>query len=158
VIFYPTGGGTGLIGIWKAFDEMEQLGWIGSKRPRMVAVQSQSCDGIVKAFNTGQTVSEFTDGGFTIANGLRVPKPYADKLILKVLRESQGCAIAISDEEMNIAMKEIARNEGMLIAPEGAALWQAFKKLKSSQWIKPGEKVLLINTGSGYKYLENLDR
>ncbi len=158
VIFYPTGGGTGLIGIWKAFDEMEQLGWIGSKRPRMVAVQSQSCDGIVKAFNAGQTVSEFTDGGFTIANGLRVPKPYADKIILKVLRESKGDAVAISDEEMNIAMKDIARNEGMLIAPEGAALWQAFKKLKASQWIKPGETVLLINTGSGYKYLENIDR
>jgi threonine synthase len=157
VLFYPTGGGTGLIGIWKAFDEMEQLGWIGSKRPRMVAVQSESCDGIVKAFNTGHTVSEFADGGFTIANGLRVPKPYADKLILKILRESQGFAITISDEEMTVAMKEIARSEGMLIAPEGAALWQAFKKLQSSQWLKPGEKVLLINTGSGYKYLENIN-
>jgi threonine synthase len=156
VIFYPTGGGTGLIGIWKAFDEMEQLGLIGSKRPRMVAVQSQSCDGIVKAFHAGQYVSEFTDGGFTIANGLRVPKPYADKVILKVLRDSKGTAITISDEEMSIALKEIARNEGMLIAPEGASLWQAFKKLKASQWVKPEEKVLLINTGSGYKYLENI--
>jgi threonine synthase len=157
VILYPTGGGTGLIGIWKAFDEMEQLGWIGNKRPRMVAVQSQSCDGIVKAFHAGQYVSEFADGGFTIANGLRVPKPYADKVILKVLRESNGYAITISDEEMSIALKEIARNEGMLIAPEGAALWQAFKKLKATQWVKPGEKVLLINTGSGYKYLENIN-
>jgi threonine synthase len=157
VIFYPTGGGTGLIGIWKAFDEMEQLGWIGSHRPRMVAVQSQSCDGIVKAFNAGLYVSEFADGGFTIANGLRVPKPYADKVILKVLRDSKGCALTISDAEMSHALKEIARHEGMLIAPEGAALWQAFKKLKASQWIKPGEKVLLINTGSGYKYLENID-
>jgi len=156
VIFYPTGGGTGLIGIWKAFDEMEQLGWIGSKRPRMVAVQSESCDGIVKAFNAGHVVSDFTDGGFTVANGLRVPKPYADKLILKLLRESGGKAITISDEEMIAAMKEIARNEGMLIAPEGAALWQAFKKLKSAGWINPEEKVLLINTGSGYKYLENI--
>ena len=158
VLFYPTGGGTGLIGIWKAFDEMEQLGWIGSKRPRMVAVQSESCNGIVKAFNTGHAVSEFADGGFTIANGLRVPKPYADKLILKILRESKGAAITISDAEMSTAIKEIARNEGMLIAPEGAALWQAFKKLKSSQWLKPEEKALLINTGSGYKYLENIDR
>jgi len=157
VIFYPTGGGTGLIGIWKAFDEMEQLGWIGSSRPRMVAVQSESCDGIVKAFNAGHMISDFTDGGFTVANGLRVPKPYADKLILKVLRESNGAAITISDGEMIIAMKEIARNEGMLIAPEGAALWQAFKKLKSTDWIKPEEKVLLINTGSGYKYLENIN-
>jgi threonine synthase len=157
VILYPTGGGTGLIGIWKAFDEMELLGWIDSKRPRMVAVQSQSCDGIVKAFNSGQHVSEFTDGGFTIANGLRVPKPYADKIILKVLRETNGAAIAVSDDEMRFAIKEIARNEGMLIAPEGAALWQAFKKLKAAQWIKPEEKVLMINTGSGYKYLENIE-
>jgi len=157
VILYPTGGGTGLIGIWKAFDEMEQLGWIGSKRPRMVAVQSQSCDGIVQAFRAGQTVSEFVDGGFTIANGLRVPKPYADKQILKVLRESSGNALTVSDAEMSIALKEIARKEGMLIAPEGAALWQAFKKLKADKWIKPGESVLLINTGSGYKYLENIE-
>jgi threonine synthase len=156
VILYPTGGGTGLVGMWKAFDELEQLGWIGSKRPRMVAVQSQSCNGIVKAFNAGQQVSEFADGGFTIANGLRVPKPYADKVILRVLRETNGAAISISDEEMSAALKEIARNEGMLIAPEGAALWQAFKKLKAANWIKPGEKVLMINTGSGYKYLENI--
>jgi len=127
VILYPTGGGTGLIGMWKAFDEMEQLGWIGSHRPRMVA------------------------------NGLRVPKPYADKVILRVLRETNGAAITISDEEMSIALKEIARNEGMLVAPEGAALWQAFKKLKATNWIKPGEKVLMINTGSGYKYLENIE-
>jgi threonine synthase len=157
VILYPTGGGTGLIGIWKAFDEMEQLGWIGSYRPRMVAVQSQSCDGIVSAFNAGQKVSEFADGGFTIANGLRVPKPYADKQILNVLRESKGTALSISDAEMSHALKEIARHEGMLIAPEGASLWQAYKKLKASNWIKPGEQVLMINTGSGYKYLENIE-
>ncbi len=157
VIFYPTGGGTGLIGIWKAFNEMEQLGWIDSKRPRMVAVQSQSCDGIVNAFNAGMQVSEFADGGFTIANGLRVPKPYADKQILKVLRESKGTALTISDAEMSHALKEIARHEGMLIAPEGAALWQAYKKLKAANWINPGEQVLLINTGSGYKYLENIE-
>ncbi|MDB5000133.1 MAG: threonine synthase [Mucilaginibacter sp.] len=157
VILYPTGGGTGLIGIWKAFDELEQLGWIDSKRPRMVAVQSESCNGIVTAFNGGHHISEFADGGFTIANGLRVPKPYADKIILKVLRDSKGAALTISDNEMSDAIKEIARNEGMLIAPEGAALWQAYKKLKASQWIQPGEQVLMINTGSGYKYLENID-
>lgn len=157
VILYPTGGGTGLLGIWKAFDEMEQLGWIDSKRPRMVAVQSASCDGIVKAFHAGETASEFTDGGFTIANGLRVPKPYADKLILKVLRESRGTALSISDALMNQAVKEIARKEGMLIAPEGAALWQAYKQLKATNWIYPGETTLMINTGSGYKYLENIE-
>jgi len=157
VILYPTGGGTGLIGMWKAFDEMEQTGWIDSRRPRMVAVQSESCNGIVSAFNSGLQVSEFADGGFTIANGLRVPKPYADKQILKVLRESNGAALTISDYEMSTALKEIARSEGMLVAPEGAALWQAFKKLKATQWIKPGEQVLMINTGSGYKYLENIN-
>ncbi len=157
VILYPTGGGTGLIGLWKAFDEMEQLGWIGSHRPRMVAVQSESCHGIVQAFNAGETSSQFVDGGFTIANGLRVPKPYADKLILKVLRESNGTALSIPDVMMSEALKEIARNEGMLIAPEGAALWQAFKQLKARRWIKPQERVLLLNTGSGYKYLENID-
>ncbi len=157
VILYPTGGGTGLIGLWKAFDEMEQLGWINSHRPRMVAVQSESCNGIVQAFNAGKVSSQFVDGGFTIANGLRVPKPYADKLILKVLRESNGTALSIPDAMMSEALKEIARYEGMLIAPEGAALWQAFKELKAQQWIKPHERVLLLNTGSGYKYLENID-
>jgi len=157
VILYPTGGGTGLIGMWKAFNELEQIGWIGSKRPRMVAVQSESCNGIVTAFNAGMQVSEFADGGFTIANGLRVPKPYADKQILNVLRESNGAAITIPDHKMSDALKEIARNEGMLIAPEGAALWQAYKKLTASGWIRPGEKVLMVNTGSGYKYLENIE-
>jgi threonine synthase len=156
VILYPTGGGTGLIGIWKAFDELEQLGWIGSKRPRMVAVQSQSCDGIVSAFNNGHSSAQFVDGGFTIANGLRVPKSFADKVILKVLRDSEGAALTISDAEMSDAIKEIARSEGMLIAPEGAALWQAYKKLKAVGWIKPGESVVMVNTGSGYKYLENI--
>jgi len=157
VILYPTGGGTGLIGIWKAFDEMEQLGWIGNKRPRMVTVQSESCDGIVQAFRAGKTESDFVDGGFTIANGLRVPKPYADKIILKILRESNGTALTISDDEMSTALKEIAGNEGVLMAPEGAALWPAYKKLKEEGWIRTGEKVLMINTGSGYKYLENIE-
>jgi threonine synthase len=156
VILYPTGGGTGLLGIWKAFDEMEQLGWIGSERPKMVAVQSDSCNGIVRAFHAKQHNAEFVDGGFTIANGLRVPKPYADKLILKVLRQSNGNAVSVSDADMEAALKEVARNEGMLIAPEGAALWHAFKQLKSNGWLRDGEIVLLLNTGSGYKYLENI--
>lgn len=156
VIFYSTGGGTGLIGIWKAFNEMEQLGWIGKNRPRMVAVQSTSCNGIVTAFHHKQARSEYVDNGFTIANGLRVPKPYADKQILNVLYSSAGNAIAIHDDEMNDAVKLIAAKEGMLIAPEGAALWVAYKKLKSAGWVLPGEQVLLLNTGSGYKYLENI--
>ena len=156
VIFYPTGGGTGLLGIWKAFDELEQLGWIDSKRPRMVSVQSESCNGIVTAFNGGHATSEFIDGGFTIANGLRVPKPYADKLVLQVLRDSNGAALSVSDAEMSESVKEIARNEGILVSPEGASLWQAFKRLQASGWIEPDEIVLMVNTGSGYKYLENI--
>jgi threonine synthase len=156
VILYPTGGGTGLIGIWKAFDEMQKMGWIDRKRPRMVAVQSTSCDGIARAFLDNLDDSTFIDNGFTIANGLRVPKPYASRIILNVLKESKGTAISINDLQIEKALKEIARKEGMLIAPEGAALWEAYKKLKKSNWIKPGEEVLLLNTGTGYKYLENI--
>ena len=156
VIFYPTGGGTGLIGIWKAFNEMAALGWVSDKRPRMVAVQSESCDGIVNAFKNGNTSAAFTDGGFTIANGLRVPKSYADREILQVLKDSGGIALTISDTEMEAAVKELARTQGILMAPEGAALWQAYKKLKADSWIKPGETAVMVNTGSGYKYLENI--
>jgi threonine synthase len=157
VILYPTGGGTGLIGIWKAFSEMIALGWINNKYPRMVAVQSESCDGIVKAFLAGDKSATYTDGGFTIANGLRVPKSYADKEILRMLRHCQGTALTISDNEMEIALKELARTQGLLMAPEGAALWQAYKRLKADKWIKPGETVVMVNTGSGYKYLENIN-
>ena len=156
VILYPTGGGTGLIGIWKAFEEMEYMGWIGSHRPRMVAVQSTSCDGITRAFLEEKDDSELIDNGFTIANGLRVPKPYASKIILNVIRSSGGTAVSIGDLQIENALKEIAKKEGMIIAPEGAALWEAYKQLKDNNWILADEKVLLLNTGSGYKYLENL--
>ncbi|HNX55299.1 MAG TPA: threonine synthase [Prolixibacteraceae bacterium] len=156
VILYPTGGGTGLIGFWKAFEELEKVGWIGRKRPRVVAVQSTSCDGIVSAFHGNLTKSEPVDRGFTIANGLRVPKSFADKLILKILRQYNGTAVRVSDLEINEALNEVARLEGMFIAPEGAALWAALKQLKYSNWIRKDEKVVLINTGSGYKYLENI--
>lgn len=156
VILYPTGGGTGLIGIWKAFEEMESMGWIGNHRPRMVAVQSNSCDGIMQAFLNDKSDSEAIDNGFTIANGLRVPKPYASKIILNVIRESSGTAMSINDVQIEKALKEIAKMEGMLIAPEGAALWVAYQQLIDSNWIKADQKVLLLNTGSGYKYLENL--
>ncbi|GHS91489.1 threonine synthase [Bacteroidia bacterium] len=156
VILYPTGGGTGIIGIWKAFEELEKLGWIDSKRPRMVAVQSQSCDGIYTAFHKKELSSTYKDDGFTIANGLRVPKPYADKVILQVLRNSNGNSVSVGDSDILAALKEIADHEGLLVAPEGAALWHAFKTLEKSGWIKEGETVLLLNTGSGYKYLENI--
>jgi threonine synthase len=156
VILYPTGGGTGIIGIWKAFDELEQIGWIGRKRPRMVAVQSDSCNGICVAFHQKAAHSEYKDSGFTVANGLRVPKPYADKTILKVLKESNGYAVSVGDADILSALKELAAHEGLLPAPEGAALWHAFKALSQSGWVKNGETALLLNTGSGYKYLDNI--
>ncbi|MDO1450940.1 threonine synthase [Rhodocytophaga aerolata] len=156
VIVYPTGGGTGLIGMWKAFDEMEQLGWIGSQRPRMVAVQSANCAPVVKAFESGATQMTLYPDSFTVANGLRVPKPYADSLILRVLKESKGSAISIEDEAIIGAVKEIAREEGLLVSPEGGAIYQAAKQLLQTGWIQPEERVVLVNTGSGYKYLENL--
>lgn len=156
VILYPTGGGTGLIGFWKAFEELEKLGWIGKKRPRIVAVQSTSCDGIVTAFHGNSTKTEAVDRGFTIANGLRVPKSFGDKLILKILHQYKGTAVGVSDLEISEALAEVARLEGMFIAPEGAALWAALKHLQYKNWIAKDEKVVLINTGSGYKYLENI--
>ncbi|QHT68742.1 threonine synthase [Rhodocytophaga rosea] len=157
VIIYPTGGGTGLIGMWKAFDEMEQLGWIGPERPRMVAIQAANCAPVVKAFTENSKHTDLYPDTFTVANGLRVPKPYAGSLILKVLQESRGTALAISDEEIIAGVKEIAREEGLLVSPEGGAVWQGFKQLVQSRWIHPEERVVIVNTGSGYKYLENLN-
>jgi threonine synthase len=156
VILYPTGGGTGIVGIWKAFGELEKLGWTGSKRPRMVAVQSTSCDGICSAFHNNEERSTFKDNGFTIANGLRVPKPYADKVILQVLRESKGNAVSVADNDILASLRELSSREGLLPAPEGAALWHAFKVLNRQGWIRDGETVLLLNTGCGYKYLDNI--
>jgi threonine synthase len=156
VIFYPTGGGTGIIGIWKAFDELEELGWIGSKRPRMIAVQSDSCNGIYKAFHNKNQRSEYIDNGFTVANGLRVPKPYADKVILKVLRDSGGDSVSVSDVDILSALRELSSKEGLFVAPEGAALWHAYKYLSENGQLNDAETVLLLNTGSGYKYLDNI--
>jgi len=156
VILYPTGGGTGLIGFWKAFEELEKIGWIGSKRPRLVAVQSENCDSIVTAFHQNLLKAEAVDKGFTIANGLRVPKSFADKLILKILYQYNGTAISVSDAEINESLNEVARLEGMFVAPEGAALWAALKRLKFENKVSEHEKVVLINTGSGYKYLDNI--
>jgi threonine synthase len=156
VILYPTGGGTGIIGIWKAFDELQRLGWIGETRPRMVAVQSDRCDGLCTAFHNNEPRSAYKDAGVTVANGLRVPKPYADKVILQVLRDSRGNAVSVNDADILAALHELAGREGLLTAPEGAALWHACKGLIASGWIAEGETVLLLNTGSGYKYLENI--
>src|SRR5712675_1462759 len=158
VILYPTGGGTGLIGMWKAFDEMETLGWIGKKRPRMFSVQANGCAPIVRAFENGHsTAGEFPDA-HTCASGLRVPKAIGDFLILKILRESNGDAIAVDDEEMIRVAREVGAKEGRFVCPEGAACFAALKSLRSDGKIRSGERVVVFNTGSGIKYLEAYDR
>jgi threonine synthase len=153
-IFYPTGGGVGMIGMWKAFDELEQLGWIGVRRPKMIAVQAAGCQPIVRAFEQGAERSEFWQNASTIAAGLRVPKPLGDVLILNILRESAGSAIAISDEDILDAGRELASLEGIFAAPEGAACVAAARKLIASQFLKPADRMVLYNTGSGLKYLD----
>ncbi|MCB0486852.1 MAG: threonine synthase [Cyclobacteriaceae bacterium] len=153
VILYPTGGGTGLIGMWKAFHEMRELGWIGEKFPRMIAVQSAVCNPIVRTWEGKQTNSSAYKGDATFANGLAVPNPFAEKLILNVLHESSGTAVDVTDDEIKNSMKEIAANEGLLICPEGAALLPALKKLLAEGIIDHSEKILFLNTGSAYKYL-----
>jgi len=152
VIIYPTGGGTGLIGMWKAFDEMEQLGWIDSQRPRMVTVQSSGCAPIVKAFEDNNEFADLWNDARTIADGLRVPAAVGDFLILNALRESNGTAIAVSDEEMLDAAKQIGRTQGIFTSPEGGATLAAFHKLREINWIKETETAVLFNTGSGHKY------
>jgi threonine synthase len=154
MIIYPTGGGTGLIGMWKAFDEMEQMGWIGPKRPRMVTVQATGCAPIVRAFEEGKRFADEFLNAHTTASGLRVPRAIGDFLILDALRASGGAAIAVTDEELISATKEIGASEGIFCAPEGAACLPALRKLIDDQSVKPGERVVLFNTGSGVKYLE----
>jgi len=154
VILYPTGGGTGLIGMWKAFDEMETLGWIGKKRPRMFSVQANGCAPIVRAFENGDsTAAEFPDAR-TCASGLRVPKAIGDYLILRILRESDGGAVAVDDEEMIRVAREVGSTEGLFVSPEGAACFAALKSLCSAGKIASGERVVIFNTGSGIKYLD----
>jgi threonine synthase len=153
-ILYPTGGGTGLLGMWKAFNEMETLGWIGHKRPRMVSVQASGCVPIVRAFETGQDSAPEFKNAQTIAAGLRVPKAIGDFLILKILRESGGGAIAVDDEEMIRVTREVGSTEGLFVAPEGAACFAALRQLLAAGKIAPEERVVIFNTGSGVKYLE----
>lgn len=155
VIMYPTGGGTGLIGMWKAFDEMEQMGWIGSRRPRMVTVQAAGCAPIVRAFEEGKRFADEFPNAHTTASGLRVPRAIGDFLILDALRASGGTAIAVSDEELIAATKEIGAAEGIFCAPEGAACLPALKKLLKDGSVASDERVVLFNTGSGVKYLES---
>ena len=152
VIIYPTGGGTGLVGMWKAFDEMEELGWIGSKRPRMVTVQSDGCAPMVRAFHEGEEFAEPWANAATLADGLRVPAAVGDFLILRALRESNGTALAVSDEEMMEDAALMGRTQGMFTCPEGAAPLSAFRHLRARGWIEDHEMVVLFNTGSGLKY------
>ncbi len=151
-IIYPTGGGTGLIGMWKAFDELTQLGWIGERRPKMISVQAAGCAPIVQALLDGRSASEPWANAQTIAAGLRVPHAFADYLILRTIRESAGTAIAVTDAEILDAMRELARLEGLFLCPEGAATLAAFTHLAATGFLHPGERVVLFNTGSGLKY------
>ena len=157
VIIYPTGGGTGLVGMWKAFAELEALGWLNdTKRPRMVAVQAAGCAPVVKAFEEGAAVCDFWENAHTVASGLRVPKSFADALILKDLRASGGTAVAVSDEAILEAQRQLGRLEGIFAAPEGAATLAALKELVKQKWLDPAERVVLFNTGTGLKYLDQM--
>jgi threonine synthase len=156
-IIYPTGGGVGMIGMWKAFDEMEELGWIGSERPRMITVQAAGCAPIVKAWEGGKSSSEMWAGAATFAAGLRVPKAYGDYLILEILKKSQGAAVAATDEEILAATRHWASVEGVFAAPEGAASLVAYQKLRASSFFRKEDKVVLFNTGSAYKYLDMIE-
>jgi len=158
VILYPTGGGVGLIGMCKAFDEMQEMGWIGAERPRMVVVQAEGCAPIVRAWEAHQNTAQFFPNAATVASGLRVPGPLGDFLILSMLRQTKGTALTVTDDEMLNAGRELASLEGIFAAPEGAATVIATRKLASSGWIKPEETVVLFNTGTGYKYAEAWQR
>jgi threonine synthase len=155
-IIYPTGGGTGIIGIWKAFQELEQLGLIGSGRPRMISVQAAGCAPIARAFQQGLDHAPAWENASTIASGLRVPAAVADYLILSVLRQSRGTALTVTDAEITQAMKEMGAQEGVFAAPEGAATWAAAKRLLVDKVIHPEERIVLMNTGTGLKYPEQV--
>jgi threonine synthase len=153
VIICPTGGGAGLVGMWKAFAELESLGWIGARRPRMVSVQAAGCAPIVRAVRENRDRAEFWDGAQTIATGLRVPGVFADRLILRAIRESQGAALDVTDDDILDCQKEMAATEGIFTAPEGAAALAAFRQLRDANQLSPEERIVLFNTGTGLKYL-----
>ncbi len=161
-VIFPSGGGVGIIGMWKAFDEMEQLGWLDAsaekgKRPRMIAVQAEGCAPIVKAWDGGKPTVEMWKDAATLAAGLRVPKPYGDYLVLDILKRSRGTAVAVSDDEIKSAFHHWARTEGIFAAPEGAASLAAYRKLRASGFLSENDKVVLFNSGTGLKYLDVLN-
>ena len=153
-ILYPAGGGVGLIGMWKAFAEMEALGWIGPKRPKMIAVQAEGCQPVVRAWRENKDRVEFHTGAATVASGLRVPKPLGDKLMLQAIRESNGCAIAVSDAAMLEGGMQMAALEGIFAAPEGGACVPAVRELIASGTLRSEDRIVIFNTGTGLKYLE----
>jgi threonine synthase len=154
-VFYPTGGGVGLIGMWKAFEEMESLGWVsGRRRPKMIAVQASGCAPIAKAFREGETVSQMWPDATTFASGLRVPKPYGDALILEIVRESGGLALDFDDQQILASLLDWARHEGLFLSPEGAAATAAYDQLIGNGWLSPEDKVVIFNTGAGLKYAD----
>ncbi|MGH7887920.1 MAG: pyridoxal-phosphate dependent enzyme, partial [Candidatus Binatia bacterium] len=154
VIVYPTGGGMGLIGMWKAFGEFEELGWIGSARPRMVSVQASGCAPIVKAFDENKPSAEPWKNAQTVASGLRVPQAVGDFLMLQAIRASHGTALSVSDDDMLAEIKIIGKAEGIFFCPEGAACVAALRRLVANSWIKPDDEVVIFNTASGLKYLD----
>jgi threonine synthase len=154
-VFYPTGGGVGLIGMWKAFEEIEALGWVSSaKRPKMIAVQASGCAPVAKAFREGQPAAQMWPDAATFAAGLRVPKPYGDGLILDIVRESEGLVLDFDDQQILASMLDWARHEGLFLSPEGAAATAAYDHLLASGWLSPDQRVVLFNTGAGLKYAD----
>lgn len=158
VIIYPTGGGTGLIGMWKAFDEMERMSWIGSKRPKMISVQSEGCPPIVKAFEEGKNSATLCENPQTIAAGLRVPSAVGDFLILEAVYKSKGMALSVSEKDIIDCTFELAKDEGIFSSPEGGASLAALKKLIEQEFVSPDDKIVLYITGSGYKYLDTMKK
>ena len=153
-VFYPTGGGVGMIGMWKAFEELEQLGWVTGRRPKMIAIQTAGCAPVVRAFDRGETVSTMWQDAHTFASGLRVPKPYGDALILEIVRASGGTAVALTDDQIFASLKDWARHEGVLLSPEGAAATAAYDHLLATGFLTAKDRVVLFNTGSGNKYTD----
>jgi len=153
-VFYPTGGGVGLIGMWKAFQELEDLGWVKGRRPKMIAIQAAGCAPVARAYDRGESVSQMWQNAATFASGLRVPKPYGDSIILDIVRESEGTVVAMSDEQILASLKDWASQEGILLSPEGAAATAAYDHLLSTEFLRPSDRVVLFNTGSGNKYTD----
>ena len=159
-VFYPTGGGVGLIGMWKAFAELDELGWVSPgkrpppKRPKMIAVQSSGCAPVVRAFDQHEKVSQMWENAATFASGLRVPKPYGDYIMLEILKESEGVALAFTDDVILASLKDWAKNEGIFLSPEGAAATAAYDHLLRTGFLKPEDRVVLFNTGAGLKYTD----